>query len=166
MNLGNIKDVVFLQTDPTMGSIGNIVYNLNKEMKSSFNGPRPIDSYDRLGFTYHKQLDDAYNAFVKQQDSKKCDPFFVVPGIDGSVTNFATANATTKAEVPNERKQYTNSITSFLCTKAAYNVFKAGGDALKTFEPKFEQNYGIVNEVEDFVRYAIAQGKRGSPHRC
>ena len=30
MNLGNLKEVVYLQTDPGMGSIGNIVFNMNR----------------------------------------------------------------------------------------------------------------------------------------
>ncbi len=147
MNLGNLKEFVYLQTDPGMGSIGNIVFNMNRG-KTSLQEPKPIDAYTRINFPYHKLLDDAYVTFQTQQQSEKGDPFYI------DATGY---------------KSYSESITSFLCTKAAFEIYKAAADefdALETANIRNEDNLAVLCEIKDFVAYAILQGKRGTPHRA
>jgi hypothetical protein len=71
------------------------------------------------------------------------------------------------------------SITSFLCTDAAYDIFKAGGQALDTMtlnfperrhpndpdHPEILTNEQCLNEARDFYTYADMEGYRGSPHK-
>ena len=146
MNLGGIAEVVYLHTDPGMTSIGNIVYNMNRG-KTSLYGPKPIDAYARTDFPFHRQLDEAYAAFQAQQKRKEGEPFYITPaGV----------------------KEYSDSITSFLCTKAAYLIYKRAADefdALAKFKVSHE-NLPVLGEIQDFVAYATNQGKRGTPHRA
>ena len=76
-------------------------------------------------------------------------------------------------------KDFGPSITSFLCTDAAYDIFKTGGQALDTMtlnfserrhpndpdHPEIQTNEQCLDEARDFYKYADIEGYRGSPHK-
>ena len=68
------------------------------------------------------------------------------------------------------------SITSFLCTDAARDIFEEGGRELDTFTLKFPNekhpderdvltNQECLEEARSFYKYADMEGYRGSPHK-
>jgi tRNA(Arg) A34 adenosine deaminase TadA len=156
MALGSVKEVVFLQRDPSQNSIGNILRQLSPE-RSSFKAPLPIPA-DTLGFGVFSELGAAYDQFARDVAAK---PFFIP-----------------KAGRPDK----STSITSFLCTDQALDLFakaKQDFDALQ--EPRFPDhvptaangmpipdalsNRKVLAHAKAFFGYATTQGKRGTPHQ-
>jgi tRNA(Arg) A34 adenosine deaminase TadA len=163
MSLGRVKQVVYLQNDPGAYRIGNIMYNLagHEDLKhgdGSALAALPIPA-SAIGLSCLNDLNREYEKFraemadaEKQQDAKRA--YFL-----------------RHSEV-----SFTQSITSFLCTDAALDVFKKGGDqfrnmALKHGDEKFPNekdvwsNQECLNEVHRFFNYADVEGFRGSPHK-
>ncbi len=156
MMLGRVKDVVYLQPDTGMYNIGNILYNLTN--KSGLSAPEPIAASD-FELPYFKQLSDGFRDFKAGMGAEK--PFVVFP--DG-------------------KKKTTSSITSFLCTDIARDIFKAAHDEFVAldaasleygdFKPEDSQkskgtklsNKEVLTEVKDFFGYAVKNGNRGTPH--
>ena len=76
-------------------------------------------------------------------------------------------------------KDFTPSITSFLCTDTALDIFKRGGAALDTMNLIFRDrrqpnepdrlevltNEQCLKEAHEFYKYADIEGYRGSPHK-
>jgi len=151
MTLGDVKKVIYLQTDPGMYHIGNIVKNLT-DGQGYIEAPLPISGKE-IKLPLYQKLNKAYKKFVEQQNSKKGKPFVIFE---------------------NGEKKYTSSITSFLCTEAAYNIFAEGEKYLSNVKlsyPKFKPNDDAITnkkalaECKSFYEYATTKGKRGTPHR-
>jgi len=155
MALGSVKEVVFLQRDPGQSSIGNILRNLSP-VGGRYRPPVPVPA-DLLGLQVFAELDRAYSEFAGQVEAK---PFHVSP--EG------------KADV-------SPSITSFLCTDAAMDLFTGGRDefvAMKsasypTHQPLEQDgrplpgalcNKDMLAHAHHFYDYATIMGRRGTPH--
>jgi tRNA(Arg) A34 adenosine deaminase TadA len=161
MSLGRVRQVVYLQRDYTTYVIGNIMYNLAGEDREHLPlSPIPIAAAD-VGLELYKELDDAYRTFhhdlsEAKQANDKSRAFFVSP--DGRFVDFEP------------------SITSFLCTDIARNIFGKGGNRLDTMTLKFAEarlpgkpksltNKECLAEAQAFYAYADIEGYRGSPHK-
>ena len=151
MTLGNVKNVVYLQDDPGMYHIGNIVKNLT-DGQGYIEAPLPISGKE-IGFTLYNKLNRKFDKFVEQQKSKTGKPFSVDE--EGS-------------------EKYTSSITSFLCTNEAKKIFEIGKSNLANFKleyPKFKPNkisYSnnmALRECKLYFDYAINDGRRATQHR-
>lgn len=167
MALAKVKEIVYLQTDPGMYLIGNILRNLTRKIENvnGSNGglisPMPISGAD-INFSYFEKLNNSYKQF---QETVKTVPFFI-------------------PKDTNDRVDNSSSITSFICTDGAFQVYK---DATTEFESLTEQNLqfpdfkpkdkngveiqhaksnkDVLAEVKDFYKYALKSGKRGTPHK-
>jgi tRNA(Arg) A34 adenosine deaminase TadA len=169
MSLAGVKQIVYLQNDFTAYQIGNIMYNLANRTGANrqFPGaPIPIAGSD-IGLPQFQLLNESNLAFSekmkeaeREQDEKKM--FFV--STDRSVKNSSP------------------SITSFLCTDIAFDIFKEGGAKLDTMQLAFPErrfpnqvdgrnhtdiltNAQCLKEARNFFRYADMEGYRGSPHK-
>ena len=148
MALGCVKEVVFLQMDPEQHCIGNILFNLMD--KSRHPAPRPIPAGD-IGLAEFARLNKKYVFFQNKMATK---PFF--EGKDGT-------------------KDCRGSITSFLCTDIARNIFIGGQKALTlmvcqypTFKPHTSglSNQEVLTHARIYLRYAESLGRRGTPHKA
>jgi tRNA(Arg) A34 adenosine deaminase TadA len=152
MALGTVKAVVYLQRDPGTYSIGNIMRNLTSP---SLRAPLPI-SGDNFAFSYFSKLNDGYEKFFKSVAQK---PFY-----------------------KNGAEQIkTQSITSFLCTDDAREVFAVAFEEFdKTFKPRYPAfrpsncssggtrdltNAEVQERTRAFFRYASNCSRRGTPHK-
>lgn len=154
MALAKLGQVVFLQTDPGQYSVGNIMRNMT--VNTGLPAPQPIPA-SSFGFKLHDSLDDEYRCFRQRGASK--------PMVTGPGGALIGASATT-------------SITSFLCTKAAQDIFAAGAIDLQNIKATHPlhrpqgapadalTNDAALAEARAFVRYAITSGQRGTPHRA
>ena len=160
MSLGGVKQVVYLQNDFTAYMIGNIMFNLSNPVAGLPGAPKPIPA-SAVGLAQFQALNDANLAFVKdiqdahaRNDSTRA--FFISP--DKSFVD------------------YDPSITSFLCTDVARDVFEDGGKELDTLTLKFPDdkhpderdvltNKQCLEEARSFFKYADIEGYRGSPHK-
>lgn len=168
MSLGGVKQIVYLQNDFTAYMIGNIMYNLaNRTPTRAADGavsslpgaPVPIPASE-IGLNEFKMLNDGNLVFADLLgNADHNDPgqaFFVSP--DGTFMDFSP------------------SITSFLCTDRAHDIFASGGSKLDTLALRFPDsrfpdkenvltNSQCLREARDFFRYADIDGYRGSPHK-
>ncbi|MDM5277131.1 hypothetical protein QUF95_07040 [Paenibacillus silvae] len=155
MTLANVKEVIYLQSDPGQYLIGNIMRNLSKQGAKYF-APRPISGQD-FQFEYFKNLNDAYVDFYNETP---------VIFID-----------------ENMRERKSRSITSFLCTETAYRVYEEAKKEFERltaltqklkypeYKPngldednKMKTNEDVLEEVKDFYQYAVRNGRRGTAH--
>jgi tRNA(Arg) A34 adenosine deaminase TadA len=143
MALAQLKQVVYLQTDPGQYHIGAMMRNMT--VGTSLTAPEPIPGA-AFGFGLFARLDEAYAAFRARP---KDDAHAMVLNADGSRHESAA----------------TNSITSFLCTGAARSIYDEAVSALESFAPSSE-NVGALNRARHFVDYAVTRGHRGTPHRA
>jgi tRNA(Arg) A34 adenosine deaminase TadA len=158
MALGRVKEIVYMQSDPSMYLIGNILRNLTLDTK--LQAPLPMAASE-VGLAYFNRLNNEYLSFSERVAEK---PFFIPK--DG-------------------KPDHSNSITSFLCTKAARDIY---GEATKEFyeyideankleHPTFKPidkdgqpvataltNQECLTELKCFLLYAVANGRRGTPH--
>lgn len=158
MALARVREVIFLQTDPGMYMIGNMLRNLTE--KTALESPLPIPGA-AFDFAPFQELDAAFDKFSTDVATK---PFYRPP--------------TGKADV-------SPSITSFLCTAVAYEIYGQAAQTLKDFEsgkvglafadalpvdragktvPNGLTNAGVLREVLEFRDYAILKGRRATPH--
>ena len=160
MSLGGVKQVVYLQNDFTAYMIGNIMFNLANPVSGLPGAPKPIPA-SAVGLQQFQVLNDANLAFVKDiQDAKARNDstraFFISP--DKTFVDFDP------------------SITSFLCTDVARDIFEAGGKQLDAMTLKFPNekhpderdvltNQECLEEARSFFKYADLEGYRGSPHK-
>lgn len=149
MALGKVKSVVYLQPDPGQFCVGNIMYNLTTD---ALRAPLPV-SADKLGLKYFDDLNAGYHDFYARVPNE---PFYV----NGPVTDKS------------------QSITSFLCTDEALDIYDAGRaafDALMLAYPKHKtagdnlkhalSNEKVLANTRNFFAYATTLGKRGTPHK-
>jgi tRNA(Arg) A34 adenosine deaminase TadA len=159
MVLGSVKEVVFLQRDPSQNSIGNILRNLSPA-DASFAAPLPIpaDAFDFEPFT---SLDQRYRQFQQ----KVAETPFYIPSSSAGASKY----------------DHSPSMTSFLCNDDAMDVYNAERDKFgktltaqyPTYKPKSPTgqenpktltNQDVVDHVQRFFSYAISDGRRGTPH--
>jgi tRNA(Arg) A34 adenosine deaminase TadA len=166
MSLGRVKQVVYLQNDPGAYQVGNIMYNLAGRQADDQTPlaalPIPascigLQQYDDLNRAYAQFMTDITNA-KQEGDQKRA--FFIPP-----------------AFIPNPQVDYDPSITSFLCTDTALDIFVAGGNYLDTLVSKSSNssyrgnspgaltNEQVLNEAREFFKYASVEGFRASPHK-
>jgi tRNA(Arg) A34 adenosine deaminase TadA len=177
MTLGNVKSVVYLQTDPGQYLIGNILYNLSnswtashpKDQRASgttgpvpplkYGAPEPVDA-EQFGFRYKNNLDEAYVKFAAKITAEP-DRWYFWRSPDGKTTDAS------------------NSITSFLCTDIAMDIFSDAAKTLDGLKPKYAgygtslgkgaspplTNEQLLDQVKRFRAYAAKSGHRGTPHR-
>jgi hypothetical protein len=150
MALAQVKEVVYLQTDPGMNFIGRILRNLTTE---KLRAPRPIAGGE-LNLHLFIELDQAFAAFVEGVGQK---PFF----------------KPAKGEPDS-----TPALTSFLCTSEARRIFAGGRDTFRRLargeealafpnfraQPDALSNEELLAERSGFERYATEIGKRATPH--
>jgi tRNA(Arg) A34 adenosine deaminase TadA len=178
MSLAGVKQVIYMQNDFTAYKIGNIMFNLaNRSPVSDDNGhviknpdgtdkmtpsaPIPIPA-SKVGLDrFFKDLNDGNIAFGKKMRAGS-EAFY--KSVDG---NFVDRDP---------------SITSFLCTDTALNIFKDGADQLDKMvlqfknhpfaqqatpppQPRMLTNEECLNEAIEFYKYVDVKGYRGSPHK-
>jgi tRNA(Arg) A34 adenosine deaminase TadA len=165
MSLGRVKQVVYLQNDPGAYRVGNIMYNLaGREDLQHGDGsslaalPIPASEVD---LPYLDELNEKYRQFREHMaDAEK--------RRDAAHAYFMRRK--------NFEPNFTQSITSFLCTDAARDVFKRGGDEFRTMALKHSderypddddvwKNGKCLDEARKFFNYADVEGFRGSPHK-
>ncbi len=162
MALGRVWRVVYLQTDPGMYLISNILRNLTKGTK--LEAPLPIGA-DKVGLGYFDELNAAFEDFTRKVATEQ--PFFI-PKDTGKAEDRA------------------GSVTSFLCTKMAQDIYGRGASEFEDLiggrgrldyprcqppdrdgnePPGALKNSAVVDEVKGFYYYAIDGGRRGTPHQ-
>jgi tRNA(Arg) A34 adenosine deaminase TadA len=155
MALGAVREVVYLQTDPGTYWVGRVLRNLTNDQ-----APLPI-SGGEISLPHFAQLDAGFSAFRK----KVGDPPFWRLG---------------------HREDSSKAVTSYLCTKHARDIYGAaraefealakdpGTLAYPDHKPRPPKgatqdevlsNAAAVAEASTFLDYAIASGRRGTPHR-
>lgn len=160
MALGRVKQIIYLQTDPGMYLIGNILRNLTLDTK--LQSPLPIAGGE-IGLPFFDQLNKSFLEFSEQVNDKK--PFFIPKG--------------------GGKPDVSKSITSFLCTKSGRDIYKEAArifgeltdGAAKLEHPDFQPtdkdgkiietsltNAECLKEIRNFLNYAINNGRRGTPH--
>jgi tRNA(Arg) A34 adenosine deaminase TadA len=167
MSLGRVKQVVYLQNDPGAYMIGDIMYNLagKEDGDGSSLAAIPIPA-SAVGLSCRTKLNAAYSEFMKDMDDARqhkdvSRAFFLPPG-DGSN--------------PALTPDFSNSITSFLCTDAAFAIFESGAKEFDALDPRHPTaQYGTdpdaftnkkaLDEARSFFAYADVEGFRGSPHK-
>jgi tRNA(Arg) A34 adenosine deaminase TadA len=168
MSLAGIKQIIYLQNDFTAYMIGNIMYKLAnripiRDAQGTVVGTRPGAPVpipgSAVGLDEFKVLNDANLEFVKNIKAAEA-----AKNPNGAF--FVSADG---------KPDFEPSITSFLCTDAAYKIFEAGGkklDQLALSSPDFRfpdsgglQNQQCLKEAQEFYKYADIEGYRGSPHK-
>jgi len=146
MALGLVKAVVFLQRDPGQSSIGNILHNLGP-IGDKYLPPLPIPG-DYIDMQCFSKLEKSYKEYVKVVSSGT--PYWTSPkGIEDKST----------------------SITSFLCTDNAKEIFMEETAMNNLRYPDYKPNEQSLNNsdvlihTQRFLQYVITCGKRGTPHR-
>lgn len=151
MTLANLKEVIYLQSDPGQYFIGNILRNLTK--KDERPAPVPVSGQE-FQFKYFNYLNDAYYDFYFRE------PIFYID--------------------KNGKCKKTNSLTSFLCIEEAYKIYtEAKNEFMQlinlcqelkypNYKPDINQymktNLDVLYEVGDFYEYATKNGRRGTAH--
>ena len=170
MSLAGIKQIVYMQNDFTAYKIGNIMYNLaNRTPIKDDNGnvtgsipsaPIPIPG-SKVGISEFDKLNQGNLDFIARMNAGS-EPFF-------KSGNFVDRDP---------------SITSFLCTDTAFDIFKAGGSNLDNLELQFGgyrfpvqdplpeeltqrvlTNDECLAQARKFFEYVDVEGYRGSPHK-
>lgn len=151
MALGTVKEVVYLQRDPGMYSIGNILRVLTTpNLRAPY--PRPASDF---AFDYFDRLNRAFGAFAEERkkigSDPKARPFYVGEAyVDKSV-----------------------SITSFLCTDVALGIFNEALAELTAYTCRHPDhtpaaggrtNAEALVQARRFLAYAHECGFRGTPH--
>jgi tRNA(Arg) A34 adenosine deaminase TadA len=163
MTLANLKSVVYLQSDPGQYRIGNILFNLSNPQSVShpnanpapaakYGAPEPV-SADLFGFSYKQALEAAYKTFASA---------------------MGAPNAYFWKSPNGQQLDNVTSITSFLCTDEARNIFQAGAAELMelpVINPEFRpvptalSNEMILSQARRFRSYVRDAGHRGTPHK-
>jgi hypothetical protein len=166
MALARVKEIVYLQTDPGMYLVGNILRNLTRPIPGiqkstgSLTSPMPV-SGENIDLEYFTRLNEGFLSFPELLESQ---PFF----------------KPYNTQLPEKRSP---SITSFLCTKAAFDIYSEAFeefmsltiDKLKypDYKPlkngkvleNARTNQIVLAEIKDFYQYATVSGKRATPHK-
>ena len=170
MSLAGVKQIVYMQNDFTAYKIGNIMYNLaNRTPIKDANGnvtgsipaaPVPIPA-SKVGIAEFDKLNRGNLDFITKMNA-------------GSEPFFRSASFVDRDP----------SITSFLCTDTALDIFKAGGSNLDSLQLQFKDyrfpvqdslpddpakrvltNQECLAQAQRFFEYVDVEGYRGSPHK-
>lgn len=149
MALGTVKEIVYLQHDPGMYLIGNILRRLTSP---GLRAPLPIAG-DEFGFEYYTQLNEGFRRFFHEVGGR---PFCTGKKKNGSAYEDKGP-----------------SITSFLCTDDALDVFQRAREELASITLKFPtfqptgalSNADVLVHVRRFLAYASRLGRRGTSHK-
>ncbi len=173
MTLASCLRVVYLQSDSGQYLVGNLLYNLSRPhpkpilfsaMKairpkptSKYWAPEPLNA-DHIGLGYKRQLEYAYLEFLTKGKDEENWYFFSGPG----------------------KKKKADSLTSFLCTDDAKEIFDAAAREFGTLElchadfkpPRSDNevdavksNAQALKHARSFLRHAVKEARRGTPHR-
>jgi tRNA(Arg) A34 adenosine deaminase TadA len=167
MSLAGVKQIIYLQNDFTAYKIGNIMYNLAnrteiKDAKGNIvtipGAPVPIPGSE-IGLEEFALLNQGNLDFANRM---MAGAEFFFKAADGSVDRDP-------------------SITSYLCTDDAFEIFEKGSknlDGLALRSPKYpyvdpppdDPNRILTNEeclieAANFYQYVDIEGYRGSPHK-
>jgi tRNA(Arg) A34 adenosine deaminase TadA len=176
MALASCLRVVYLQADPGQNLVGNMLYNLtrpapdppSKSAMLDYSRPSPANRYWApepvnavlFGFDYTARLEEAYLHFASTVKTNPAQYFF-----RGAVGGKVDASA---------------SITSFLCTDLARDVFATAAQEFSFFQPRYGdyrpsrsdgKTDGVFSNAEAaaharaFLAHAITEAWRGTPHR-
>jgi tRNA(Arg) A34 adenosine deaminase TadA len=152
MALGRVKDVVYLQRDPSMYLIGNILYNLTE---NDLKAPYPIAA-ENFGFEYFERLNNSYAEFKREVKNK---PFHILSGKKDdkspSITSFLCTD--------NALAIYEDAAKEFLSYQTNYRDYKSQDTAQP--ESKVLTNEQCLIHAKRFFDYAISSGQRGTPHK-
>lgn len=161
MTLANIKQVVFVQPDPSQYMIGRIMYRLSRPIgqEGGRGAPRPISGAE-IGLDASLRLSEDFKLFQARAGSGPDKiPFYKPPGSDADPAQWSRST----------------SITSFLCTDLALNTCKSGREALDgmvlshaDYRPAgtgMLSNGEALQQARRFLNYALTKGRRGTPHR-
>lgn len=150
--LAQVKEVVYLQTDPGAFWIGRILHNLSTDV---LRAPLPIAASE-VGLEHFAELDAGYARFKHGVGPER--PFFVSD--EGEV-------------------DIKPSVTSFLCTDDARATFERGAAEFRELvgerglrhpehrrdgAPDALTNAEVVDEAAHFLEYAVHHGSRATPH--
>jgi tRNA(Arg) A34 adenosine deaminase TadA len=161
MSLGQVKEVIYLQRDPTTYVVGNFMFNLaGKDSQNRPLSPIPVPA-SAIDLPVFDELNTAYKAFFEDiTDAKKANDksraFYISP--DETIVD------------------YDPSITSFLCSDRALDIFSDGAQQFDALTLKFPRaseqaqpakwtNQKCLQEAKRFYDYADIEGYRGSPHK-
>jgi tRNA(Arg) A34 adenosine deaminase TadA len=157
MTLANIKEVVYFQIDPGQYGIGNFLWRMTEGDKSTPNAPRPIAG-NQIDLIFFEKLNQAYEAFTIDLKNKTTP--FAIPLSKGE-------------------SNWRSSITSFLCTESAFDIFYSASQVFRNFEVKYPgyqptknlilQTDALTNQqcfdnAKIFFKYATERGFRGTSH--
>jgi tRNA(Arg) A34 adenosine deaminase TadA len=171
MALARVREVVYLQTDQSANGVAQILYNLTHGPTGEAKLPAPLPrSGHQCGAAlggYFRQLSDAYRDFCVQISPER--PFHR-PG---------NADSETKVD-------YDESVTSFLCTKMARDIYGSAARVFGVLRPKdlpyrrfgphdlkdregalidaALTNGDVLEKAREFLDYARISGQRGTPH--
>ncbi len=165
MTLAGTKEVIYLQSDPKMYNIGDILRRLSEDHGGAttyLQAPLPIAGRC-VGLDAFDRLDAAYQEFARAQTDGAGQPFAYKTGPNGE-----------------REEKWSASVTSFLCTAAAYSIFATGEPRLLEFERRHfngkchgrycppgsaRANEALVHEALDFLAYVKAKGHRATCHK-
>jgi len=179
MALASCLRVVYLQTDPGQYLVGNMLYNLTRPhtvtrtfgaIREGYSRPSPAKKYWApepvnaltFGFKYKEMLDDSYLRFARDVMDENRDLYFF------------------KGPNPADRPYRSAGMTSFLCTDVAREIFEEAAKDLETFQPQHPRyrpkrsdgkvdgvlsNEEAIAHVRAFLRHAVSEARRGTPHR-
>ncbi|MTE16666.1 hypothetical protein [Nocardia aurantiaca] len=157
MCLASVKDVVYLQWDQGQFLIGNMMRKATAGQGAGFVSPRPIRG-DEFGFQYFNDLNRLSEEFSR---NVKYEPFYEgvdrITGQDIRITS--------------------GSVTSFLCTDEARNVFsRAHADLMNRSHAEFPDakpadvpnaftNEQVLIQARDYLSWVKMLNNRGAAHR-
>ncbi len=150
MCLASVKEIVYLQWDQGQFLIGNMMWQATTAQASGFIAPRPIRG-DEFGFEYFKDLNKANDEFSAKVGQN---PFYRGP--DGKVIDKP-------------------SVTSFLCTDLAYEIYLKAHNELRDWTkcehpdyrpiPSAFSNAEVLGQAHDYLAWTGKLNNRGTPHR-
>jgi hypothetical protein len=163
MSLGRVKQVVYLQNDPGAYRIGYVMFNLAGVEDPAQGGDgsalaaRPI-SAEEIGLPYLRRLNTDYRDFCSRMAAAQATK-------DPNGAYYLASRASEPV--------FTQSITSFLCTDDALEVFMEGAKAFRELNASSDRssekeawtNDKCLDEARTFFNYADVEGFRGSPHK-
>jgi tRNA(Arg) A34 adenosine deaminase TadA len=158
MALAQVKQIVYLQSDPGQARISAILYNLNRGKVAA---PLPIAA-SHFDFGYALELDQAYARYY--DEVKDPDKYF-----------FSRAGST-------DAKSFDRgtSLTSFLCSDVALDIIERAAKEFESMKlahpdyrpptpgsgaPAVKSNKEAWEYGRRFAEYVSTAGRRGTPHR-
>ncbi|NNF57662.1 MAG: hypothetical protein HKN04_05415, partial [Rhodothermaceae bacterium] len=168
MTLAGVKEIVYLQPDPSVYGIGNILRRLSKNddpRVTYLQAPLPVSGAS-IGLSGYDEMAEAFLQFEAAQRARTGGAF----KLDGDTGE----------------ERFTDNITSFLCTEPAHAFFLRGWPELKALEETYVadpdaptaqyrpalpdetqalSNHEAVERAMAFYRYVRTKGDRGTPHR-